>query len=103
MKKKNIFTKIVDVISELHKINIAHRDIKPENFLIQIKNNDIFIKITDLDFACINDTDFNFTGGTLQYASYELLNFKLFMQDQDNYGWKLYFKINKFLKKLNIK
>ena len=77
-EKKNIFTKIVDVISELHKINIAHRDIKPENFLIQIKNNDIFIKITDLDFACINDTDFNFTGGTLQYASYELLNFKKF-------------------------
>lgn len=78
IEKKTIFTKIVDIIYELHNINIAHRDIKPENFLIHIKNNDISIKITDLDFCCINNTDLTFSGGTLHYASYELLNLKKF-------------------------
>ena len=33
----------------------------------------------------------------------EILNPKLYMQDQDNFGWKLIFKINKLFRKLNIK
>ena len=35
--------------------------------------------------------------------SNKIINSKLHMQDQDNYGWKLYFKINKLLRKLKIK
>ena len=32
-----------------------------------------------------------------------ILNFKKLMQDQDNWGWKLYYKLNKFLDKINKK
>lgn len=72
----NIYTQIVNIIYELHTKQIAHRDIKLENFLIQFENNQLIIKITDLDFCCIATTDLNFKGGTIQYASYELMNFK---------------------------
>ena len=32
-----------------------------------------------------------------------ILNFKKLMQDQDNWGWKLYYKLNKFFDKVNKK
>ena len=32
-----------------------------------------------------------------------ILNFKKLMQDQDNWGWKLYYKLNKFFDKINKK
>ena len=77
-QKKNIFKQLVNIILPFHKVGLVHRDIKMENFLIQFdKNNDeILIKLTDLDFGCIGTKDLTFTGGTMHYASYELINFK---------------------------
>ena len=88
-EKNNIFTQLVNIISELHQKNIAHRDIKLENFLIQLINNQLVIKITDLDFSCIATTDLNFKGGTIQYASCELMNFQKFKNWYSSDIWSL--------------
>jgi serine/threonine protein kinase len=74
--KINIFKQIVNIISTFHNKGLAHRDIKLENFLIQKQHNNINIKITDLDFSSIATKDLEFLGGTLHYASYELINHK---------------------------
>ena len=88
-EKFNIFNKLVDIIHELHKINITHRDIKPENFLVEIKNNQINIKLTDLEFSSIATRDLKFHGGTLHYASYELINFQNFTSWFSSDIWSL--------------
>ena len=88
-EKINIFKQIVDIISTLHKNNIAHRDIKLENFLIQKNNGQLIIKITDLDFSCIATKNLNFKGGTIQYASYELINNQKFTSWYSSDIWSL--------------
>ena len=44
----------------------------------------------------------NFRNGKID-SSKNILNFKKLMQDQDNWGWRLYFKLNKFFDKINKK
>lgn len=89
VEKNNIFTQLINIVYELHQKNIAHRDIKLENFLIQLTNNQLLIKITDLDFSCIATTDLTFKGGTLQYASCELINFENFTSWYSSDIWSL--------------
>lgn len=89
-QKKYIFKQLVNIISPFHKIGLVHRDIKMENFLIHFdNNNEIKIKLTDLDFACIGTTDLTFTGGTMHYASYELMNNKEFTSWFSSDIWSL--------------
>tara|TARA_B100001559_G_C16427702_1_gene588302 strand:+ start:177 stop:1196 length:1020 start_codon:yes stop_codon:yes gene_type:complete len=88
-EKIDIFKQIVNIISTLHKNNIAHRDIKLENFLIQKNNDQLIIKITDLDFSCIATKNLNFKGGTIQYASYELINNQKFTSWYSSDIWSL--------------
>lgn len=73
--KLNIYAKCISIIKNLHNINIAHRDIKLENFLLSIENNNLELKLIDLDFASSNHYDLTFKGGTTQYISYEVINF----------------------------
>lgn len=89
LEKNNIFKQLINIIYELHQKNIVHRDIKLENFLIQLTNNELVIKITDLDFSCIANTDLNFKGGTIQYASCELMNFETFTSWYSSDIWSL--------------
>ena len=89
VEKNNIFTQLINIVYELHKKNIVHRDIKLENFLIQLTNNQLVIKITDLDFSCIATTDLTFNGGTLKYASYELINAEHFTSWYSSDIWSL--------------
>ena len=89
-QKKYIFKQLVNIISPFHKICLVHRDIKMENFLIHFNdNNEIKIKLTDLDFSCIGTTDLTFTGGTMHYASYELMNYKKFTSWYSSDIWSL--------------
>jgi serine/threonine protein kinase len=88
-EKIQIFAQIVDIISTLHKNNIAHRDIKLENFLIQKNNGELIIKITDLDFSCIATENLDFRGGTMHYASYELINNQKFTSWYSSDIWSL--------------
>lgn len=50
----------------------------------------------------IIDTFKNFRNGRTNRNN-KIINNSLYMQDQDNYGWKLYYKVNKLLKKLKFK
>ena len=47
----------------------------------------------------IIDTKKNFTNGRKDLSD-EILNFKEIPQDQDNWGWKLYYKFRKFIFKI---
>lgn len=89
VEKNNIFTQLINIVNDLHQNNIAHRDIKLENFLIQFTDNKLLIKITDLEFSCIGTTDLTFKGGTIQYTSYELLNFESFTSWYSSDIWSL--------------
>jgi SAM-dependent methyltransferase len=64
-------------------------------FLKDKKNQDIYKDR-------IIDNYKNFRNGKTNRND-EIINLKLYMQDQDNYGWKLFYKINKFLTKFKIK
>ena len=70
----HLYKLIINIISNLHKNYIAHRDLKLENFLIYNKNNELHIILIDLDFCIFFNNNDNFSGGTLQYASYEIIN-----------------------------
>ena len=78
------------------------------NYSGRERNNDfvaVFLKDKKSEYLYqerIIDSFKNFRNGRTNRND-KILNFKLFMQDQENFGWKLYFKINKLLKKLNIK
>ena len=46
-----VIDKVLRSIAALHEQNIVHRDIKPENYLIEVKDNDVIIKLIDFGFA----------------------------------------------------
>ena len=69
-----LYKLIINIVSNLHINYIAHRDLKLENFLIYNLNNELNIILIDLDFCVFLNTKDNFTGGTQQYASYEITN-----------------------------
>lgn len=72
------------------------------------RNNDfvaVFLKDESKEYIYkdrIVDTFKNFRNGRTNRND-KIINKNLYMQDQDNYGWKLYYKINKLLRKLKIK
>lgn len=76
----NIFYKISNIIYDLHKINISHRDLKPENFIIDYTPN-FNIYLIDFEFSNYSNTHLDFRGGSLAYASPELLNKKEYIYD----------------------
>ena len=68
-----------------------------------------YVSITIKDKSCsekypnrILDFKKNFTNGRKNLSD-EILNFKELPQDQDNWGWKLYYKIRKFIYKVSSK
>lgn len=70
----SIIKQCLNTIDFMHNIcNIAHRDIKPENILITFNDYKPIIKFIDLDFCCFTDDNELFHGGSLSYASPELL------------------------------
>lgn len=85
----HIYSKCINIIKNLHNINIAHRDIKLENFLISTENNNLEIKLIDLDFSSSYNTHLHFLGGTPQYISYEAINSKSFKNWFSNDIWAL--------------
>tara|TARA_B100000886_G_scaffold339482_1_gene305075 strand:- start:1046 stop:1747 length:702 start_codon:yes stop_codon:yes gene_type:complete len=69
-----------------------------------IWNDYVSITIKDEKFkkqyqSRIIDTKKNFTNGRKDLSD-EILNFKEIPQDQDNWGWKLYYKFRKFIFKI---
>lgn len=86
-----IYKQIIDIIADYHNIGgISHRDLKLENFVFSFdKNNNIQVKLIDLDFSCLSKTHFKFHGGTIQYCSYELINNISFKTWTSNDIWSL--------------
>ena len=86
-----IYIYIIDIVADYHNIGgISHRDLKLENFVFSFDiNNNIQVKLIDLDFSCISNTHFKFYGGTIHYCSYELINNKIFTTWMSNDIWSL--------------
>ncbi len=74
------------------------RDIWNDYVSITIKDE----KFQNIYSRRILDTKKNFTNGR-KNNSEELINFMEFPQDQNNWGWKLYYKYRKFLNKIKFK
>ncbi len=73
----NIYKQMVDIVCDYHSINLVHRDLKLENFIISYDDqNNMQVKLIDLDFSTTNYSKEEFRGGTLQYTSYEIINYK---------------------------
>ena len=76
----NIIYQLVNIIKDLHNIDISHRDIKPENIIINYKPN-LTLHLIDLEYSDYSKINLNFRGGSYAYASPELLNRKFIIQD----------------------
>ena len=74
------------------------RDIWNDYVSITIKDE----KFQNIYSRRILDTKKNFTNGRKNNSD-ELINFMEFPQDQNNWGWKLYYKYRKFLDKIKFK
>ena len=74
------------------------RDIWNDYVSITIKDE----KFQNIYSRRILDTKKNFTNGRKNNSD-ELINFMEFPQDQNNWGWKLYYKYRKFLHKIKFK
>ena len=74
------------------------RDIWNDYVSITIKDE----KFKDMYSKRILDTKKNFTNGRKNNSD-KLINFMEFPQDQNNWGWKLYYKYRKFLDKIRFK
>jgi len=70
-QKIELMLKILEVVKEIHKMNIIHCDLKPDNILLDLNKN---IKIIDFGIS-INDNKNYFIGyGNTKYCSKEQLN-----------------------------
>ena len=72
-----------------------------------IWNDYVSITIKDKSYSAkypnrILDFKKNFTNGRKNLSD-EILNYKELPQDQDNWGWKLYYKLRKFIYKVSLK
>ena len=72
------------------------RDIWNDYVSITVKNKKFSDKYPDR----ILNSKKNFTNGR-KNSSNEIINFQEFPQDQDNWGWKLYYKLRKFIHKFS--
>ena len=72
------------------------RDIWNDYVSVTIKNKKFVNKFPDR----ILDTKKNFTNGRKNNLN-KIINFQEFPQDQDNWGWKLYYKFRKFIHKFS--
>lgn len=64
------FKQMIDVVSYMHKNDVAHRDLKPENILLDGQLN---LKVADFGFATCTDLDnLNSFKGTLSYMAPEI-------------------------------
>ena len=70
------------------------RDIWNDYVSITVKNKKFSDKYPDR----ILNSKKNFTNGRKNNSN-EIINFQEFPQDQDNWGWKLYYKLRKFIHK----
>ena len=76
----NIIYQLINIIKDLHYIDISHRDIKPENIIINYQPN-LTLYLIDLEYSDFSKTNLNFRGGSFSYASPELLNRNCIIQD----------------------
>ncbi len=80
-----------------HYTNIEKgRDIWNDYVSVTIKNKKFVNKFPDR----ILDTKKNFTNGRKNNLN-KIINFQEFPQDQDNWGWKLYYKLRKLIHKFS--
>eukprot|EP00494_Astrolonche_serrata_P006946 UN06971 len=73
----NVVVQITNALGYLHDEGIVHRDIKPENILLQEKNPESAVKLTDFGLANqLDGADLKFwtSCGTLYYAAPEVLS-----------------------------
>lgn len=73
----NIYKQMINIICDYHDTGLVHRDLKLENFIIYFDDeNNVQVKLIDLDFSTINNSKLDFRGGSLPYISYEIINYK---------------------------
>lgn len=65
-------------------------------FLLHIKDKQFIHKFPDR----IIHSKKNFTNGRLDDTD-KIINYQEFPQDQNNWGWKMYYKLRKFVNKLS--
>jgi len=70
-----IMAQVFSAVNYLHSNNIVHRDLKPENIILQIKNDELDVKIIDFGTANFNSKNSKFTiqYGTSYYLAPEIL------------------------------
>lgn len=72
-RKRSLYIKILQGVSDAHRLNIIHRDLKPDNILVTDEDEP---KIIDFGLAKFKDKSVTVTGdfgGTLPYADPEAL------------------------------
>ncbi|KAG2203615.1 hypothetical protein INT47_011709 [Mucor saturninus] len=82
-KVKKVFLQVLNAVKWLHGHNIVHRDLKLENILIQKKDNDEILKITDFGLARVVDPEsplLTTRCGSEEYAAPEIIQ-----QSKDGY------------------
>lgn len=76
----NIIYQLVNIIKDLHDLDISHRDIKPENIIINYEPH-LTLYLIDLEYSDFCKKNLTFRGGSFAYASPELLNREYMIRD----------------------
>lgn len=70
--RKRILNELLDALAFIHSHQVVHNDLKPENILITRNGHNV--KLIDFGYADCDSNSDKATGGTIAYASPELLN-----------------------------
>ncbi|KAG0237058.1 hypothetical protein BGW42_001951 [Actinomortierella wolfii] len=71
---KNVFDQVIEGVAQVHACGIAHRDLKPENFLIEYRDSQCVVKLTDFGLATTDAESDEFECGSRPYMSFECRN-----------------------------
>ena len=67
---KTIFDQVLEGVGQVHLCGVAHRDLKPENFLIELKDGEYTVKLTDFGLATTDSESDEFDCGSKPYMSF---------------------------------